>query len=268
MSDAVADRRKRFRELHARAGLFVMPNPWDVGSARLLESHRFRGARDHERGARLVDRQAGSAGDPRRAGRACRRHLGARPSSRSTSTVSAATRTIQADRGDGAHARGSRSRGFLDRGLRPGERQHRLPRSRSRARRHRGRGSARLPRASRSHRAGGEPHPRRRRSRRHDRPPGRVSRCRRGRRVRARPRRTSIGSRLWSTRWDPGQRSRPSDRADHRRARVRRRAAGSRPEASWPVPPTARSRPGLRSYSPKAHRGMRSSRDALRAALR
>jgi 2-methylisocitrate lyase-like PEP mutase family enzyme len=31
----------RFRELHARDGIFVMPNPWDVGSARLLESLGF-----------------------------------------------------------------------------------------------------------------------------------------------------------------------------------------------------------------------------------
>ena len=36
-----ADRRARFRELHGRAGLFVMPNPWDVGSARLLGSLGF-----------------------------------------------------------------------------------------------------------------------------------------------------------------------------------------------------------------------------------
>ena len=37
----MAERRGRFRELHARAGLFVMPNPWDVGSARLLEALGF-----------------------------------------------------------------------------------------------------------------------------------------------------------------------------------------------------------------------------------
>jgi 2-methylisocitrate lyase-like PEP mutase family enzyme len=37
----VADVRARFRELHAREQLFVMPNPWDVGSARLLESLGF-----------------------------------------------------------------------------------------------------------------------------------------------------------------------------------------------------------------------------------
>jgi 2-methylisocitrate lyase-like PEP mutase family enzyme len=35
------DRRARFRALHARDELFVMPNPWDVGSARLLESCGF-----------------------------------------------------------------------------------------------------------------------------------------------------------------------------------------------------------------------------------
>ena len=34
-------RRARFTELHARDGLFVMPNPWDVGSARLLASLGF-----------------------------------------------------------------------------------------------------------------------------------------------------------------------------------------------------------------------------------
>ena len=35
------DCRARFRALHARDELFVMPNPWDVGSARLLESQGF-----------------------------------------------------------------------------------------------------------------------------------------------------------------------------------------------------------------------------------
>jgi 2-methylisocitrate lyase-like PEP mutase family enzyme len=33
-----ADRRARFRALHEREQLFVMPNPWDVGSAKLLAS--------------------------------------------------------------------------------------------------------------------------------------------------------------------------------------------------------------------------------------
>src|SRR5262245_30988502 len=38
---SVHKRRIRFRELHERAQLFVMPNPWDVGSARLLDSLGF-----------------------------------------------------------------------------------------------------------------------------------------------------------------------------------------------------------------------------------
>ena len=37
----VAERRRRFIELHAEQRLFVMPNPWDAGSARLLESCGF-----------------------------------------------------------------------------------------------------------------------------------------------------------------------------------------------------------------------------------
>ena len=36
-----AESRRRFHELHAREQLFVMPNPWDVGSARLLEALGF-----------------------------------------------------------------------------------------------------------------------------------------------------------------------------------------------------------------------------------
>ena len=40
-SAAAADRRARFHALHARPQLFVMPNPWDVGSARLLEAAGF-----------------------------------------------------------------------------------------------------------------------------------------------------------------------------------------------------------------------------------
>jgi 2-methylisocitrate lyase-like PEP mutase family enzyme len=38
---SVDDRRTRFRDLHAQDELFVMPNPWDVGSARFLESLGF-----------------------------------------------------------------------------------------------------------------------------------------------------------------------------------------------------------------------------------
>lgn len=38
---SVGDRRARFRALHAAEKLFVMPNPWDAGSARLLASWGF-----------------------------------------------------------------------------------------------------------------------------------------------------------------------------------------------------------------------------------
>jgi 2-methylisocitrate lyase-like PEP mutase family enzyme len=41
MTISAGDRRARFRALHARQGLFLLPNPWDVGSARLLESCGF-----------------------------------------------------------------------------------------------------------------------------------------------------------------------------------------------------------------------------------
>ncbi len=37
---SIADRRARFRALHA-SGTFVIPNPWDVGSARILASMGF-----------------------------------------------------------------------------------------------------------------------------------------------------------------------------------------------------------------------------------
>ena len=36
-----AEHRRRFAELHARDELFVMPNPWDAGSARLLATLGF-----------------------------------------------------------------------------------------------------------------------------------------------------------------------------------------------------------------------------------
>ena len=45
----IADKRKTFRALHA-SGCFVMPNPWNVGTARYLPAPRLQGAGDHERG--------------------------------------------------------------------------------------------------------------------------------------------------------------------------------------------------------------------------
>jgi 2-methylisocitrate lyase-like PEP mutase family enzyme len=37
----IEEHRARFRELHARKELFVMPNPWDIGSAKLLAALGF-----------------------------------------------------------------------------------------------------------------------------------------------------------------------------------------------------------------------------------
>ena len=36
-----AEKGSAFRALHERAGAFIIPNPWDIGSARLLERLRF-----------------------------------------------------------------------------------------------------------------------------------------------------------------------------------------------------------------------------------
>jgi 2-methylisocitrate lyase-like PEP mutase family enzyme len=41
MDKLQAERAARFRQLHERAGLLVVPNPWDAGSARLLASLGF-----------------------------------------------------------------------------------------------------------------------------------------------------------------------------------------------------------------------------------
>jgi 2-methylisocitrate lyase-like PEP mutase family enzyme len=38
---SVGEKRAQFRALHAAEEIFVMPNPWDVGSARLLQSFGF-----------------------------------------------------------------------------------------------------------------------------------------------------------------------------------------------------------------------------------
>jgi len=40
MPTSASDRRDRFRRLHER-GLFLMPNPWDIGSAKILASMGF-----------------------------------------------------------------------------------------------------------------------------------------------------------------------------------------------------------------------------------
>src|SRR5688572_18340719 len=41
MSSTQAEKAQRFRALHERAGAFVIPNPWDAGTARVLASLGF-----------------------------------------------------------------------------------------------------------------------------------------------------------------------------------------------------------------------------------
>src|ERR1700754_4717198 len=41
MSVSQHDKAAKFRALHARPGAFVIPNPWDAGSARILTSLGF-----------------------------------------------------------------------------------------------------------------------------------------------------------------------------------------------------------------------------------
>src|SRR5580693_6966017 len=39
---AQTEKAEAFRQLHGRPGIFVMPNPWDVGTARILEHLGFK----------------------------------------------------------------------------------------------------------------------------------------------------------------------------------------------------------------------------------
>ena len=89
------DSRARFRALHAREQLFVMPNPWDVGSARLLAASGFEA---------LATTSAGFAWSIGKLDQRVTRDeliahvstLARATSSRSTPTASAATRTLPA----------------------------------------------------------------------------------------------------------------------------------------------------------------------------
>lgn len=55
IEQSVAQRRKAFRALHNQ-GCFVVPNPWDVGSAKLLAGHGFQSIGIVQRGLCMVAR--------------------------------------------------------------------------------------------------------------------------------------------------------------------------------------------------------------------
>ena len=186
---SVDDRRARFRALHAGEGFFVMPNPWDIGSARLLASCGFEAMATTSAGFAWslgkLDQQVS------------REELVAHVSSLADATVLPlnvdSERCFPDDPGGVAETVALLDRagaaGFSIEDYDPRHGQHRRRRCRGRARRRSRRGRPSPARADGAHRAGGEPHSRRRRARRHDRPPDRLPRCRRGRGLRAGPRR-------------------------------------------------------------------------------
>jgi len=51
VSATIEDKRKRFAELHRGPGCFIMPNPWDIGSAIYLASLGFKALATTSRGA-------------------------------------------------------------------------------------------------------------------------------------------------------------------------------------------------------------------------
>ena len=223
-----------------------MPNPWDVGSARLLESLGFEA---------LATTSAGFAWSLGRLDQTVTRdelvaHVAA--------IAAATTVPLNVDsercypgrprrrRRDRVVARRSRRRRLLDRGLRPGDGHDRRRRGRGRARSDRSRCRARAARAARAHRPGREPHPRRRRPRRHDRAPARLSRrrCRRGLRAGPRRPRADPGGRRGGRR--ARERPRPAGRAVRAELAVGRRATRLDRRPASPARPTRRCVAGAR----------------------
>ena len=175
LSASVAERRARFRELHARDEIFVMPNPWDVGSARLLASLGFEA---------LATTSAGFAWSLGRLDQnVTRDELVAHVAELTAATdlpLNVDSENCFPDdpgrcRRDSRAARGRRGGRLLAGGLRPGCASDRGLRAGGRAGRRRGRRSSRAPRAAGAHRKSREPPPWHPGSRRHDPPTRRVS---------------------------------------------------------------------------------------------
>ena len=129
----MTERRDRFRELHAD-GIFVMPNPWDVGSAKLLAAMGFEA---------LATTSAGLAWSLGKLDmQVTRNELVAHVADARSRDAAPAQRRQRAllprragrCRGDGSPARRSRRGRLLDRGLRPRHGSDRAARDRGRAR--------------------------------------------------------------------------------------------------------------------------------------
>jgi Phosphoenolpyruvate phosphomutase len=127
-----AHRRARFRALHATEQLFVMPNPWDVGSACLLASFGFEA---------LATSSAGFAWSIGKLDQTVRRdelvaHVATLANATALPLNVDSERCYPDEPGggvrDGRAARRGRSCRLLDRGLRPCDRGHRRNRHRGR----------------------------------------------------------------------------------------------------------------------------------------
>ncbi len=69
MTATQSDKAIRFRALHEGPGVFVIPNPWDAGSARILAGLRFQAlATSSGASAGVLGRRDGSIRQTERAG--------------------------------------------------------------------------------------------------------------------------------------------------------------------------------------------------------
>ena len=71
-----AARAAAFRALHARPGAFVIPNPWDAGTARILAALGFEALATTSAGLAYALGLQGRRGEPRADARQCPRHRG------------------------------------------------------------------------------------------------------------------------------------------------------------------------------------------------
>ena len=229
-----------------------MPNPWDIGSARLLAAEGFEALATTSQGfAWAIGKHDQTV---------TRDELVAHVAELAAATPLPlnvdSERCYPDDPGGVAETvrllSEAGAAGFSIEDYDPASRAHRLARRGCAASRRGRDGRALGCRATRPDRAGREPHSRRRRPRRHDRAPRRLPR-RRGRRgLRARPRRSGSDRAGRGRGRHPGQRPRASGRPCDRRSRRSRASAVSRPGASSRARPTARWSQGRASCASRA----------------
>ena len=207
-----------FRALH-EGEAFVIPNPWDAGSARVLEALGFKALATTSSGFALAlgrldgDVTLDEVVEHTRAARRSERPSGLRRPRERLRPGPGGRRA-----GDHQGGRGGSGR-RLDRGLRPGRRDLRLrPRRRARDRGLRGGPGAGLP--VHAHGASREPHPRQPGPRRHDLAPAGVRARRRGRALRARTGRRRPDPSRVRRHLKAGERARPRGPVDERDRRT------------------------------------------------